>query len=137
MASARAIDLLLEVAGGKADEGIVVGGSMPNLTGVVEMRPERCNMLLGMEIPDSAKLLSRLGLKHAGGNRWEIPSFRQDLIREVEYELKKCAGWPASKEFRRVLTVRQPEVRLPIVFTTNSCNSANGSWVLGFSKREP
>ena len=90
MASARAIDLFLEVAGGKADESIVVGGSMPNLTGVVEMRPERCNMLLGMEIPDSAKLLSRLGLKHAGGNRWEIPSFRQDLIREVDLIEEVC-----------------------------------------------
>ena len=63
---------------------------MPNLTGVVEMRPERCNMLLGMEIPDSAKLLSRLGLKHAGGNRWEIPSFRQDLIREVDLIEEVC-----------------------------------------------
>jgi len=90
LASARAIDLFLEVAGGKVDESIVVGGSMPNLTGVVEMRPERCNMLLGMEIPDSAKLLSRLGLKQAGGNRWEIPSFRQDLIREVDLIEEVC-----------------------------------------------
>src|SRR5260370_903708 len=90
LASARAIDLFLEVAGGKVDESIVIGGSMPNLTHVVEMRPERCNMLLGMEIPDSAKLLSRLGLKHAGGNRWEIPSFRQDLIREVDLIEEVC-----------------------------------------------
>jgi phenylalanyl-tRNA synthetase beta chain len=89
-ASARAIDLLLEVAGGKVDENVVVAGSMPNLTGVVEMRPERCNMLLGMEIPDSAKLLTRVGLKHARGNRWEVPSFRQDLIREVDLIEEVC-----------------------------------------------
>jgi phenylalanyl-tRNA synthetase beta chain len=90
LASARAVDLFLEIAGGKVDESIVVGGSMPNLTRVVEMRPERCNMLLGIEVPDSAKLLSRLGLEHAGGNRWEIPSFRQDLIREVDLIEEVC-----------------------------------------------
>jgi phenylalanyl-tRNA synthetase beta chain len=90
LASARAIDLFLQVAGGKVDESIVVGGSVPNLTGVVEMRPERCNMVLGMEIPDSAKLLTRLELKHAGGNRWEIPSFRQDLVREIDLIEEVC-----------------------------------------------
>jgi phenylalanyl-tRNA synthetase beta chain len=90
LASARAIDLLLQVAGGNVDESVVVAGSMPNLTGVVEMRPERCNMLLGLELPDSAKLLTRLGLKHAGGNRWEVPSFRQDLTREVDLIEEVC-----------------------------------------------
>ncbi len=43
-----------------------------------------------MEVPDSAKLLTRLGLKHAGGNRWEIPSFRQDLTREVDLIEEVC-----------------------------------------------
>jgi phenylalanyl-tRNA synthetase beta chain len=90
LASARAIDLLLEVAGGKVDENIVVGGSIPSLTGVVAMRPERCNMLLGMEVPDSARLLTRLGLKHEGANRWKIPSFRQDLNREVDLIEEVC-----------------------------------------------
>ncbi len=71
LASARATDLLLEVAGGKADESVVIGGSIAHLNRVVEMRPERCNKLLGMEVPDSANLLARLGLKHEGGNRWE------------------------------------------------------------------
>jgi phenylalanyl-tRNA synthetase beta chain len=89
-ASARATDLLLEVAGGKVDEGIVVGGSVPDLTGLVEMRPERCNKILGMEVPDSGKLLTRLGLKHAGGNRWEVPSFRQDLVREEDLIEEVC-----------------------------------------------
>ena len=68
----------------------MVAGSVPNLTGVVEMRPERCNSLLGMDVPDSAKLLTRLKLKPAGGNRWEIPSFRQDLTREVDLIEEVC-----------------------------------------------
>jgi phenylalanyl-tRNA synthetase beta chain len=90
LASARAIDLLLEVAGGKAGESVVIGGSIPLLSRVVEMRPDRCNMLLGVEIPDSAHLLARLGLKHAGGNRWEVPSYRQDLARESDLIEEVC-----------------------------------------------
>jgi phenylalanyl-tRNA synthetase beta chain len=84
LASARATDLLLEVAGGKIDETVLIGGSVPQLNRLVEMRPERCAKLLGVEIADSAGLLARLGLKPAGGNRWETPSYRQDLVREVD-----------------------------------------------------
>jgi phenylalanyl-tRNA synthetase beta chain len=90
LASARATDLLLEVAGGKADEGVVIGGSIPHLNRVVEMRPERCTRLLGMEVPDSASLLARLGLKPAGGNRWETPSYRPDLVRETDLIEEVC-----------------------------------------------
>jgi phenylalanyl-tRNA synthetase beta chain len=90
LASSRATDLLLEVAGGKADESVVIGGSVPHLNRIVEMRPERCNKLLGMEVPDSADLLTRLGLKHAGGNRWAVPSYRQDLARESDLIEEVC-----------------------------------------------
>ena len=90
LASARAIDLLLDVAGGKADENVVVGGSIPHWSRVVEMRPERCNMLLGMEVPNSAALLARLGLKPAGENRWAVPSYRQDLVREADLIEEVC-----------------------------------------------
>lgn len=90
LASARATDLLLEVAGGKADENVVVEGSVPHLNRLVEMRPERCTKLLGMEIPDSDSLLARLGLRSAGGNSWEVPSYRQDLVREVDLIEEVC-----------------------------------------------
>jgi phenylalanyl-tRNA synthetase beta chain len=90
LASARATELLLEVAGGKADESVVIGGSIPHWSRTVEMRPERCNRLLGMEVPDSANLLARLGLKPAGGNRWEVPSYRHDLAREPDLIEEVC-----------------------------------------------
>jgi phenylalanyl-tRNA synthetase beta chain len=90
LASARAIDLLLDVAGGKVDENVLIGGSIPALKRVVEMRPERCARLLGMLVPDSASLLARLGLKAAGENRWETPSYRQDLVREVDLIEEVC-----------------------------------------------
>ena len=90
LASGRAVDLLLEVAGGKAGESVIIGGSIPQFKRMAEMRPERCNMLLGMEIPDSAALLARLGLKSAGGNLWEVPSYRQDLVRESDLIEEVC-----------------------------------------------
>jgi phenylalanyl-tRNA synthetase beta chain len=90
LASSRAIDLLLEVAGGKVDESVVIGGSIPHWNRVVEIRPERCNKLLGMNVPDSAQLLARLGLKRADGNRWEVPSYRQDLVREADLIEEVC-----------------------------------------------
>jgi phenylalanyl-tRNA synthetase beta chain len=90
LASSRATDLLLAVAGGKADESVVIGGSVPRLNRVVEMRPDRCRKILGMEVPDSAQLLARLGLKPAGGIRWEVPSFRQDLARESDLIEEVC-----------------------------------------------
>jgi phenylalanyl-tRNA synthetase beta chain len=90
LASARATDLLLEVAGGKADESVITSGSIPRLNRVVEMRPERCDKILGLEIPNSAHLLVRLGLKPAGGNRWEVPSYRQDLARESDLIEEVC-----------------------------------------------
>ncbi|MBV9298861.1 MAG: phenylalanine--tRNA ligase subunit beta [Verrucomicrobia bacterium] len=89
-ASCRAMDLVLEVGGGKADESVVIGGSIPPWNRVVEMRPERCNKLLGVKVPDSAQLLARLGLKDAGENRWRVPSYRQDLAREADLIEEVC-----------------------------------------------
>ncbi len=99
LSSARAVHLLLEVDGGKADEGVVSGGSIPNFNRTVEMRPERCHKLLGMEVPNSATLLARLGLKSAGENSAgggaklpAGPGSRGGLDR------RECVEWPESRE---------------------------------------
>jgi phenylalanyl-tRNA synthetase beta chain len=89
-AAARAASLISEVTGGKADEHAVVGGFVPNWRRLVELRPERCEKLLGMPVPDSASLLTRLGLRNAGGNQWEIPSYRPDLARETDLVEEVC-----------------------------------------------
>jgi phenylalanyl-tRNA synthetase beta chain len=89
-ASARAIDLLLEVCGGTADDQVLVAGSAPDLSHTAEMRPQRCTALLGMEIPNASELLSRLGLRSIGENRWHVPSFREDLSREVDLIEEVC-----------------------------------------------
>jgi phenylalanyl-tRNA synthetase beta chain len=89
-ASARATDLLLEVAGGRPDDQILASGSAPDPSRTVEMRPEKCAALLGMEVSNAGELLSRLGLRSAGKNRWHIPSFRQDLSEEVDLIEEVC-----------------------------------------------
>jgi phenylalanyl-tRNA synthetase beta chain len=89
-AAARAAGLILEVAGGKTDQHAVVGGSVPNWRRLIELRPERCEKLLGMPVPDSANLLTRLGLENAGGNQWAIPSYRPDLVRETDLVEEVC-----------------------------------------------
>jgi phenylalanyl-tRNA synthetase beta chain len=90
LCGARAADLILQVAGGKADSYAFVGGSVPDSDRVVELRPERCEKLLGMPVPNSADLLTRLGLTNAGRNRWRIPSYRPDLLREVDLVEEVC-----------------------------------------------
>jgi phenylalanyl-tRNA synthetase beta chain len=89
-ASARATDLLLKVAGGVADEKVIVSGSIPDLSHTVKMRPERCSALLGMQVPNAAELLSRIGLESTGENCWRIPSFRHDLFTEVDLIEEVC-----------------------------------------------
>jgi phenylalanyl-tRNA synthetase beta chain len=104
-ASARATDLLLEVAGGTADEQVIVSGSAPDLSHTAKMRPERCSALLGMEVSNAGELLSRLGLRSIGENRWHIPSFRQDLSREVDLIEEVCRLADVQKIPSRVIGV--------------------------------
>jgi phenylalanyl-tRNA synthetase beta chain len=89
-AAARAATLISEVARGQADHHAVVGGSVPNWKRLVEMRPDRCEKLLGMPVPNSANLLTRLGLRNAGGTQWEIPSYRPDLAGETDLVEEVC-----------------------------------------------
>ncbi len=87
---ARATDLILQVAGGKADSHAFVGGSVPNSDRVIKLRPERCEKLLGMPVPNLADLLTRLGLENIGENGWRIPSYRPDLLNEVDLVEEVC-----------------------------------------------
>src|SRR5208337_1655282 len=87
---ARAADLILQMAGGQADSYTVIGGAVPDSDRMVELRPERCAKLLGMPVPNSADLLGRLGLKKIGGNRWQIPGYRHDRLREGDLVEEVC-----------------------------------------------
>lgn len=109
-ASARAASLICELAGGSASSELMVAGSLP-APRVVSLRFERVRSLLGITLEDEeiAALLCRLGLKKVeqATSGWEIPSWRNDLTREVDLieevarlhginAIKpKCSGIPA------------------------------------------
>lgn len=83
-ASARATALILEIAGGTAAAELAVSGSIPTPR-VVALRGDRVRSLLGIKLDDSgiATQLIRLGLRQVDGG-FEIPSWRGDLVREVD-----------------------------------------------------
>ena len=83
-ASARAAALIVEIAGGTLSPELVVAGSLP-ATHTVSLRGDRVRSLLGIAIDDAAiaSLLAKLGLKNVETG-FEIPSWRNDLTREID-----------------------------------------------------
>ena len=93
-ASLRAVDLILEVAGGTVDGNLIEEGSEPPTITEVALCPDRVRKFIGFDISDQEMqaVLESLGLGVViqdatdGSPRWEvsIPSFRQDLQRDVD-----------------------------------------------------
>jgi len=110
-ASARATALIVEVAGGTPSQELVVAGSVPSPR-QLSLRADRVRTLLGIDLKDEVigSLLTNLGLKlisTEGELVFEIPSWRNDLTREVDLIEEvarlhgihsitaKCAGIPS------------------------------------------
>ena len=113
-ASHRAAALIMELAGGTRGElGIGMAGDSPAgydpvaamhdtrqpvFTHTVALRPARVTALLGAEIPEARvdEILKGFGLGKTDAG-WEIPSFRQDLTREVDLieEIARVVGLDA------------------------------------------
>ncbi|MGI9241728.1 MAG: phenylalanine--tRNA ligase subunit beta, partial [Verrucomicrobiales bacterium] len=85
-ASELAVKMILEIAGGTAEDELVVCGAAPQLVDVVEFDLERCRRLLGVEIDEAEaeQILSGLGLEKVAGAGWKVPSYRLDLERHVD-----------------------------------------------------
>ncbi len=88
-ASLRACQLILDLAGGELLGGICDVWAAPYQPPTVAMRPARCNMLLGIDVPRDRQLaiLDSLGLAPVdAGDTIEctIPPHRADLTREVD-----------------------------------------------------
>ena len=106
-ASARAAALISELAGGAPAAELISAGSSPSPR-VVALRGDRVRSLLGITLDDASitALLTKLGLKQVAG-AFEIPSWRNDLTREVDlieevarlYGINaitsKCSGIPS------------------------------------------
>ncbi|MEP6822174.1 MAG: phenylalanine--tRNA ligase subunit beta [Chthoniobacterales bacterium] len=89
-ASARATQLIAELAGGKPAAETAIAGAVPAAPANVTMRYHRCDKLLGISVPRAEMNggLERLGLttvdKSDEVSTWQIPSYRADLKREVD-----------------------------------------------------
>ena len=83
-ASRRAAELILQVAGGTVD-GFTEAGKIEASERVIALREARCAQLLGVEISAARieGILTSLGLGKTSAG-WRIPSYRQDLTREID-----------------------------------------------------
>ena len=93
-AALRAVDLILEVAGGSVDGNLIEEGAEPPTISEVTLFPDRVRSFIGFDVSDEEiqSVLESLGLavsvhdESDGSARWEvaIPSYRQDLQRDVD-----------------------------------------------------
>jgi phenylalanyl-tRNA synthetase beta chain len=85
-ASQRAVQLILQTAGGKLADGVVDAYPAPASPKQLTLRHAKVNALLGTQLtPEQIDgYLTQLGLKLVGPGTFEIPTFRVDLKREVD-----------------------------------------------------
>jgi phenylalanyl-tRNA synthetase beta chain len=84
-ASALAVKLILEIAGGVAGPTLLAGEA-PVLTTPVVLNEKKLNQLMGgsVSLEAAEEILTRLGLSKLADGSWEIPSFRADLQRHID-----------------------------------------------------
>lgn len=85
-AAARALALIVELAGGRTGETRAISGNAVSAgPGEVALRPARVKALLGVDVPQETidGILSGFGLEKSAKG-WKVPSFRRDLTREVD-----------------------------------------------------
>ena len=85
-ASALAVKLILDLAGGVAEVLTMKAGQAPILTKSVSLDLSKLDQLTGGSIPhaEAASILVRLGLTSPSENTWLVPSFRADLQRHID-----------------------------------------------------
>lgn len=84
-ASDLAIELILKLAGGDAEEELVVCGELPPAPSEVALDNDYCRTVIGNQIDDEKidAILTSLGLEKKAA-AWEIPTYRLDLERPVD-----------------------------------------------------
>lgn len=85
-ASAFAVKLIMETAGGTAEASTQVAGEAPVLTRPVALDAAKLDQLMGGSISLTAaeEILTRLGLTQLADGTWNVPSFRADLQRHID-----------------------------------------------------
>lgn len=85
-ASALAVSLILETAGGTAETTTQIAGEAPVLTKPVALDAGKLDQLMGgsVSLTDAGDILTRLGLEKLADGTWNVPSFRADLQRHID-----------------------------------------------------
>ena len=85
-ASALAVKLILETAGGSAEATTLAAGAVPVLTRPVALNAAKLDQLMGgaISLADAGAILTRLGLTQLADATWQVPSFRADLQRHID-----------------------------------------------------
>jgi phenylalanyl-tRNA synthetase beta chain len=106
-ASARAAELIGEIAGGTAANEIRVAGKLPENPGDVSLSYEKCDRVVGIALKPKIvdEILSAFGLSKSkstsrrknGSSIWKIPSYRRDLQRDVDLVEEVLRAYGANK----------------------------------------
>jgi phenylalanyl-tRNA synthetase beta chain len=93
-ASRRATELIREIAGGTPANEIHVAGKFPGNPADVSLSYGKCDRVIGIAINPKTvdEILTGFGLKKTkserktkeGSSEWKIPSYRRDLLRDVD-----------------------------------------------------
>ncbi len=108
-ASRRCCELIMQVAGGDLQSGVLESGEIPSQQTSLSLRHERVTQVLGIEVPweTSLDILERLGCsvvkdstKSSGTALVNPPSFRMDLTREIDLieEIARIHGYDKIPE---------------------------------------
>jgi len=101
-ASARATELIQEIAGGAPAKEINVAGKLPANPSDVSLTYEKCDRVVGVAIKPKTvdEILEGFGLKKTSAakiTKWKIPSYRRDLQRDVDLIEEVVRAYGANK----------------------------------------
>lgn len=105
-ASRRAAALILELAGGRLERGVVAAGRLVGTPAVVPLGAARVAEVLGIDVTADRQREILIGLgfvEESGGGqttRWRAPSWRRDVHREIDLveEIARIEGYDRVPE---------------------------------------
>jgi phenylalanyl-tRNA synthetase beta chain len=105
-ASRRAASLILELAGGRLDRGLVTDGRLACEPAVIPLAATRVADVLGVDVPVARQrsILTGLGfveeLAGGRGKGWRAPTWRRDVWREIDLveEIARIEGYDRVPE---------------------------------------
>jgi len=100
--SHRVTELIQQIAGGTPTEEVNVAGELPANPANVSLSHDKCDRVIGIAIEPNIvdEMLTRFGLKKIGvakATKWEIPSYRSDLQRDVDLIEEVVRAYGAEK----------------------------------------